>query len=76
MAYRAIESFGAGMKPARSRLFKEGDVVSEDDPIVKSHPEMFVPLEDYLRAVESASASPGVKRDVGVKIPAAKRGKK
>ncbi len=76
MAYRVVESFSIGMKPARSRMLLEGDVVSEEDPAVKSHPKYFVPLEDHLRTVEFASANPGALRDVGVKIPAAKRGKK
>lgn len=67
MMLRALTSFTVAAKkgvagPGRS--INEGDVLNASDPAVKGREHLFQPLEDYLDAVEQATAAPGEKRAV------------
>ena len=79
MAFRALTSFSLPTVKGGSnynRIIGQGDVLSDDDPVVKKYPHLVEPLEDHLRTVEAAAASPGVKRDLGVVIPPSAKPKK
>lgn len=78
MAYRAKTAFAVGVKGSGSRVIGEGDVLSDDDPVVKKHKKdvaLLEPLDDHFRSVEEATATPGVKRDLGVAIPPSEKTK-
>jgi hypothetical protein len=63
---RAVTSFVAAAKKGEiSRRVNEGDVLPENDPVVKVAPNLFMRQEDYLNRVnpvEQATAAPGEMR--------------
>ena len=73
MAVRARTSFAvaAGGYP---RVIAEGDVFSDDDPVVKGREAFFEPVDVFVERVERATANPGEVRDVV--LGAAKPGRK
>lgn len=64
---RATTSFVAARAKTKGEaglpgtVIPEGTLLPATDPIVKRHPELFQPVEDY---VESATANPGEARAV------------
>lgn len=70
MAKRALESFAV----PGFRMVHAGDILADDDPILKGRGHLFEDLSEYVTRttsqVEQATAAPGEKRSLG------KRGRK
>jgi len=68
MPYRAKTAFhtaGTKKKPHSGRLIGYGQILDDNDPLVKSHGDLLEPVADYLARtgnVEKATAAPGETR--------------
>jgi len=68
MSYRCVEPFAT----AAGDVYGGGCVVSDDDPILRSHSGHFARVSEPVQRTETATAAPGEHRSAPKKAPAKK----